>query len=286
MSRTIPAGLLAELQSTPLKLAHIFQLDLLDGTTFYFTDCDQSITYGGHVYKASNAIGFQAIEASTGDVAVNTEVVMNYVDGLNRHLAIGGAYDNAHLEVDLISWHNPSGGSMNLLTGTLLQKAITNQDSGSFTVKGLSREIDGFLVELYSTECRANFGDSRCKFDISTVTYPFTVTAVTDARRIFTAHVVGTLPTGVFDWGRLKFNDDVLDIEIAAHTNLGSNLHLLTLAIPRVSDTIQVAQDGDITQGCNKTLTRCMEFDNVVNRRAEDYLPGPDIAIKKATSDF
>jgi hypothetical protein len=44
---------------------------------------------------------------------------------------------------------------------------------------------------------------------------------------------------------------------------------------------IEVGDTFSIYAGCDKTLTQCsVKFDNVTNRRAEDYLPSRDKLIK------
>lgn len=42
------------------------------------------------------------------------------------------------------------------------------------------------------------------------------------------------------------------------------------------SYAIEVGDTFDIAQGCDRTLTACKLYDNVINRRAEDYVPGMD----------
>lgn len=277
--RIIPAGLISYLAAKPRPLARISRLELITGDAFHFTEHDRSLKIGSQIYLASHAVETQAIECSTGDIAVNSDVTINYVDGLTKELAAGGYYDNAKIKIDVCAWPDPNAGTFNLFTGTVQQKNINDKSYGSFTIKGLSREIDGFVVELYSQECRANLGDNRCKVPLGPHTFNFTVNAIDVDRRIFDATIVGTLPTGDFDFGRLRFTGDTYDMEIGKHTNLGANLHKIQLLIPRINP-ITVSMTGDITRGCNKTLTRCMFFDNVVNRRAEDYIPGPDTVIQ------
>lgn len=100
---------------------------------------------------------------------------------------------------------------------------------------------------------------------------PINVVAEADATDIPPPYAtVSTYVGGTVKWltGRNKGRA----VEITKYTDATNEIEMFE----PVFYPVQIGDTFEIAQGCDKSLTMCKLYDNVINRRAEDFVPGND----------
>lgn len=120
------------------------------------------------------------------------------------------------------------------------------------------------LLQNYSRNCRAAFGDSKCKIDPSVYSICYDVTEVNDSE----IKIAGMLkPDGFFTNGKANF-DDGLIYHINDHK--GSSIILSKALYCDIKKHKRVI----LTPGCDKNITTCCnKYGNAINFRGEPYIP-------------
>lgn len=258
---------------SPQHLARLFSLRLTNDDVYLFTDHQFDITIGITTYVASNAVEVSAIESTTGGIAQNAELKINYVGTLSRDQVLSGLMDDALFLIDLVDWSHPEAGSLRLLTGTLQRKSMSDIHYGQWYVKGQLAQLDGIIGEVYSAECRNILGDARCGVDLSLFTEDFSVSTVLAGYEYtrFTCSVTGSRDEGFFTLGTASFGVGAEKFEILRDT--GTSTRTIILAVPR-NQIISFGDLGELVAGCDKRHTSCLnKFDNVLRMRAEPFKP-------------
>lgn len=281
----LSVGTRNQLTQPPITLCKLYKLTLGDGTIYRFTDHDRHIVVQGptdtgvQTYQASEALLASAVENSSGSVAPNLDLRVMYVDGLTRNQMVSGLLDNARIIISITSWKNPSACVIPIHKGKLQRKDVDDKKQGTWGVKGLIKETDGLIVELFSEECRNQLGDIHCGVDLDGFTKTFTVDSVQSANQQFTAQFSETFPTGYFTIGYCQLDGDTYPIEILNDEALGSNKMRITLVVPKF-EVIEVGMIGAAVAGCKKRLiTDCLQkFNNILNYRGEPFNPTDNVA--------
>jgi uncharacterized phage protein (TIGR02218 family) len=95
-----------------------------------------------------------------------------------------GVWDGATVEIFLVNWSNLANGKIILKRGTIGEVELKDMVFRA-ELRGLSQALSQQIVELYTPDCRADLGDTRCKINLVALTVTGAITAVTD-RRNFT----------------------------------------------------------------------------------------------------
>lgn len=293
MSRAIPSAFQTHLNTRVTTTCLCWLIVREDDVVMGFTDHDAPLTFGGVTYLASTSFTASAVEDQLGlavsnlDIAgaISSDVITN--DDLEA-----GRYDNAAWTIYLVNHTD------------VTQRAVIN--SGTFgqgqygdlafqvELRSLAQHFAQYIGSLVLPKCRSLFGDTGkgleggCNFVlpapvagvIASVTSRTTFTVT--ASGSFPDGTKGTLGGGYFAFGTVDFTSGQnhgLSKEISTAT---SALVIVTrdpFALP-----IAVG-DGVLLQiGCDKTLEVCRNnYDNIANRRAEDYVPGTDTVFRVHT---
>jgi uncharacterized phage protein (TIGR02218 family) len=262
------------------SLCTCWQITRRDGQSFYFTDHDQDLTISGNTYLS--AIGYQrtALSADPSLTIDNLEVTGIFdSDTLTNDDLRTGLFDFAEVHVFQVNWNDLSQGIMRLRRGFMGE--ISAMPSGVFQgeLRGLVQRLVAKVGDVYSAECRADLGDTKCKVVLSGFTVSATVASVTDARQFVLTLTEPRAVDGWFANGALSWtsgNNNGRSMEIKQWTQSSSALALY-LPMPR---PVVIGDTCTLYAGCDKTLADCRDkFANVVNRRAEDYIPGYDAIV-------
>jgi uncharacterized phage protein (TIGR02218 family) len=193
----------------------------------------------------------------------------------------GGKFDFAEVHVFQVNWNDLTQGIMRLRRGFLGE--ISAMPSGVFhgELRGLVQRLVAKVGDLYTAECRADLGDTKCALDLTSFTITATILAVTDARQFtLTGFVEARAVDGWFDGGVLTWltgANSGRSMEIKGWVASGAHL---TLFLP-MHGAVLAGDTCRLYPGCDKRLATCRDkFNNIVNRRAEDYIPGLDAILK------
>jgi uncharacterized phage protein (TIGR02218 family) len=176
--------------------------------------------------------------------------------------------------VFMLDWEAPDGARVMLARGEL---GDVNLEGEGFSaeLKGPAAALDRPVVEQTSPECRAEFGDKRCRVDLAGRARVTRIAAVLNVSGVEVADGAGG---NAYAYGRLRW---------LSGPNSGLERPVLQ------SDGLQLtlrdpphypAQIGDlveITEGCDRAFATCVgRFGNGLNFRGEPHLPGMDLLTR------
>jgi uncharacterized phage protein (TIGR02218 family) len=272
--KTIGADLLAHLQGETTTLATIWKLTRRDGVILGFTDHDTDLVYGGVTYAAATGYTRSAISANSTLAVDNVDLEGILASGaLSADDIRAGFFDWAELLVSLVNYADLGQGAVILRRGTLGEFTLR---AGSYTteLRGISQALSRNFIQVYTADCRADLGDSRCKVNLASYTDTGTVSAVSTQRRIFSASIGGGRAAGFYDGGLLTWTSGANSGVKQEVKTVASGT--VTLYLPSGEDI--AASDGfTIQAGCDKAYTTCYaKFNNIVNNRSFPFIPGTD----------
>lgn len=167
MTKSISANLQTHIQQEVTTLATCWRLVRTDGVELYFTDHDQDIVFGGNTYKAGTSYSRTAVqnESSLSVDNLNVEGILDS-DDISTDDMRKGLFDFAEIFVFMVNWTDLSQNELKMRRGRLGEVSITAQGVFRAELRGLVQAYSQRIGELYSPECRADLGDSRCKVPI------------------------------------------------------------------------------------------------------------------------
>lgn len=282
--KTIPAALLTELQSTSPRISVLVKVQNTAGQAVYYTDHDLPIKIGSDEYFPGLTIASQTNKSSTSPTTQSQQLLLDNFF-LTKADATDGAFDGAAVEVSIVSWANPTGGTLLLVKGTIGELLVgdTRVDA---EIRSQSDKLRQTIIRTYGTACDVHvLGDARCKVDIAPFTVSGTVTAIVGTNNDqFDSTALGAQPDNWFQFGQFTWttgeNVNVAPFNKAkAHTQEGS-AGRITLAFP-APRTIQIGDGFDIVAGCNLQFSTCRDkFNNVPNHRGFPHVPGQNAILK------
>lgn len=273
--RPVSPELAAHLAGEVTSLATCWRLQRRDGVLVTLTSHDRDIEVAGEVYRASGGLTATSVQ-DTADLAVDNLEVDGVLGsaGLAAADLAAGRFDGARVDLFLVNWAAPGQGSLLLKRGTL---GRVSQEDAAFRaeIRGLTQALQRPATEVYSPDCRAELGDSRCKRSLSGFERDAEVDAVVDAMT-FTAAAL-TEPASWYAFGRIRWH-------LGANAGLVSEVrHFSAGEVTLLQPTPQPVAAGDvftITAGCDKRLSTCRtKFDNVLNFRGDPFVPGTDAVL-------
>ena len=271
--KTINAAGLAHLARRVTSLAVCWRVQRQDGVLILGTEHDRDITIAlgespdlfDGTYRKSAGITGSDLKAADDLSVDNSEVKGSY----NRNLSIvdlraedieAGLFDNAAVTVFVCNWKAPDDFQIILGAGSLGDILRTAEGEYRTERRGVAQALIKNFVRTFGVDCDAIFGDDRCRFDLSTVTFAGTVTGVTD-RRVFTATIAGGFDETQGRLGVVTFtygeNDGfAMDVK---ETSAGT----VELFLPMPRD-IAIGDTFNISQGCDFKYETCRDvYDNL-----------------------
>lgn len=264
------------LQHDLTTLAFCWRLRRRDGVCLGFTTHDRDLAIGGLRYRAAPGMTPSAISLSDGFEADTMEVAGALTSGA---ISAGdlevGRWDGAEVRLFAVDWSEPEGEALFLARGEL---GDVRSEDGAFSaeLRGPAALLDRPAIELTSPECRARFGDERCRVDLAGRTRITRVAEVIDARTI--AVESAAAGANAYGYGRLRWIDGANSgLSGAILRSAGTEL---TLRDPPAL-AVETGELVEIIEGCDKLFATCIaRFDNGENFRGEPHLPGNDLLTR------
>jgi hypothetical protein len=193
--KSITAALSTHLDQEVTTLASCWKIVRRDGQTFFFTDHDRDIVFEGDTYEAESSYDRTAIQ-SNSDFSVDNLDVAGILDSerLTPEEMRAGLFNRADVYIFLVNWKDPAQGALKLRRGWFGEFTLTGNGIFHTEIRGLAQALSHNFIEVYTSECRADFCDTRCKLLISTFERPATVKARGDGRAEFTLSALDPLP--------------------------------------------------------------------------------------------
>ena len=289
MARTLSVGLAAHIAQHATTLCRLMRVDCRDGTTYGFTDHDQDLTFDGGfgslLYRSGAGLLPSDISLSIGLDADNCEIMIPFgeeVGDITLDGLLGLRFTRARVRIFDVNWSDLTQGAAHILWGKIAT-ARAEGGKGIFEVRSATDAYNQVQGRVMVPTCDADFGDARCqKVREEFIT---SVTAVTSEFQ-FTIDTYA-MPAVPFDFGTLEFASGALagipEQEIFT-INEGTGVVELLVPLPEAP---QVGDDLTLFNGCSKlkksddvTVPTCLFYENVVNFRGWDQVPGSDVFLR------
>jgi len=253
--KSISSTLAAHLALEVTSLATCWRLIRTDGTEFYFTDHDVDLVVDGNRYKASSGYKRTAVQNDSSLAVDNLDIEGIFDDeAITIEDLRAGLFDSAEVYIFLVNWADLSQGILKMRRGRLGEITLTEQGVFRTELRGLTQFLSQKLGEVYSPECRADLGDSRCKVPIK----------VSDVARE-TAYSLGAfvgVATDTVSTGQAQYENRIYECTTAGTTAaLGSE--------PTYSTTVGgTTTDGTAVFTARQAWTRHAVVDTVTDRKS------------------
>lgn len=284
--RTLPQALIDHLSLPVTTVCHLLRLELHDGRVFGITDLDVPVVRDGVTYSALNGMNPSAIATDTGLSVDNSEAYAlastMLSAGVTLEMIAAGDLDNAQWTLMIANWADDAM-PVGLIDAGDVGRATIKRIDGTYTAELVSyaMRLRQPIGTLDSRTCRAEFGAPNvgqygCGVDAEALWQSGTVTGLgIEPSRIFADSSLLITPSPIP--GRLRFTSG---------PNATRNRLYQVEAYSSVSGTIALIEDApfpvsvgdtfDIRPDCAKTLAACKAYGNLINMRAEPYIPVGD----------
>lgn len=291
--RTASAQLEAAISARVTTLCRLWRVTRKDGQVLRFTDAVRPVSAqidpDGTVQTYRSDISFTASsifmsKSLANQQSVNMQFLLDDA-GFSETDLRTRKYDDAIGEVFVCDFEHPEYGVMAMFKGVFGQVTLSNQKVGTVDVvpEDAASNGVGIGLERFSQTCRASLFDSRCKLVATDFKKAFTVTSA-NSGIVVSADL--TEANGHWALGFVKWLTGANAGTRSTVTNSDkASTTLFLSAAP--SFPIAVGDTGEVYPGCDKTRTRCKQFNNLVNMRAEPDVPdGAPNAIERPRGPY
>ena len=255
------------------SIAMCWRVERNDGAGLALTSHDRAILSDAVVHQPAPGLVPAAVKRNLGIEPHSAEVAGALSsDALNERDLGLGRWDAARISLSAVDWRDPAAIPIGLIAGEL---GTTSIDGESFSaeLRGAAAKLEEPVCPATSAECRATFGDKKCRVDLAGRTIVARVVASSDGEL--------TLDRAIEDrylLGRIRYLS-------------GANCGLMSIVIGVDSPTISVrdipramVEEGcrvELREGCDKRFETCRDrFSNAINFRGEPHLPGNDLLTR------
>ncbi|MFY9326485.1 MAG: DUF2163 domain-containing protein [Georgfuchsia sp.] len=241
-----------------------------DGVVIGLTELDVPLTIDAVEYLTVS--GYTPTTYSTNsELSVNNADVEGLLDaaGIDRSDILAGLFDDAAIDLFIYDYVAASRVKT-LATGNWGECTLVE---GRFVAefRSLSQKLQQSIGEIYTANCRAELGDTRC----TVATAPLTVTGTIDSQTSAYILVDAARTEAADSWrgGVLTFTSGTNDNRTYEIKNSAAD-GTLTLLLPLAYD-VTAGDAYSLIPGCDKTLATCRDtYNNVVNFRGFPHVPG------------
>lgn len=290
--KTVPSALQTHYLLEGTTLAILVKLTRRDGEIFGFTSHDKPLVYSGLTYYTGPAApSLSDLKRSAGLEPSNAEVDGSFNDDVTLDDTEAELWSGAVVDVYRANWRDMTNGVELLAHGELGQ--ITH-DGRKYKVEmmGRAHKLGRVITRHYLPSCDADLGDARCGVDIEALAVDATVATVT-SNRVFTAAIDGSPSTAWVDqyctYGRITWLSGAnIDRQMEVKEQTAAGSFELQLGMKR---EIEIGDTFRAYPGCNKQHKTALgvyagdcgvKFDNVINFRGFDEIPGIDKILRPA----
>lgn len=252
-----------------------------DSAEYGFTNHDAIVTYDGLAYTPLSAGRLSNLSQSNRLNPDGQDMDTPFVAGAFTAAELrAGLWDNTRYYVFLINPNSIADGIIKLTSGVLGETEIKDYIS-RIEHRSLTQMLSTPILRLFTAECNATLGDSRCTVNTTPYRYYGLVDSVTD-NRIFDidsgsaayGKTNGYWMYGLLEW--ISGENDGLNMQVDYSNVPGTQIRLVT-AMPY---DIAPGDAFYVTAGCDRRKTTCInKFDNVVNFRGCDMIPSINEAV-------
>lgn len=280
--RNLGPSLASHFQSEVTTIATCWKISRRDRVVLGFTDHDRNLLIDSIQYDS--IAGFTPSSVAMGsDMSVDNLDLSGslFPSQITDTDLLAGIYDFAEVEIFLVNYLDVNAGKVIQKRGVLGEVTLS-KNMFHAEIRGLTQFLSQTMCEEYMPHCRANLGDSRCRFNLKQK--GFSVTAIVSTSLTRQSFIARKL-TASDDWftgGYVTWRsgkNKTLRMEVKEFSD-----SVVTLALPMPFD-IKTGDRFRIVAGCDKSSKTCIEkFKNIINFRGEPDLPGMDKLMSTAAT--
>ncbi|MDD9335152.1 MAG: phage BR0599 family protein [Rickettsiaceae bacterium] len=246
---------IAELQG----FTYCFHITLQDGFELYLTESDRYLSIDNVIFVPNSGVTLK--EGGFNDSAQNYIIL----EGVFENEGVKQHYDLTQAMVKIyVCFANSCRHFVTYRCITYTKRDL------DFTLR-LEPNIDVYnqsLLQSFSKNCRANFGDLKCKIDKTVYSQIYNI------KEMFgRTMVISNLDkeNGYFNYGDAILNGLINGRFCSKILSNSENLVILDQLIP---DSVKHNKTVQLIAGCDKKFTTCCnKFNNAVNFRGEPLIP-------------
>ena len=284
--RNWPPALIAHLQLPVTTTCRLLKITLYDGRVYGMTTLDRDVIYQGVTYSAYTGVDPSVIATDSGLSVDNGEGYSLLAEvpgnGITRRMIDAGELDDAQWVMMLVNWADLSMGHGVLDSGDIGEVKVEQRQAYTVELVSYVMRLRQPIGGLDSRTCRATFGNPAagqlgCGVNAAALWRAGIVTGVStsEPRRVFadSARLITPQPIpGRVQWltGQNAARNRLYQVE--AYSSVSGTIALIE-ALPydvRPGDAFRIRPD------CAKTLAACKSYGNVLNMKAEPYIPVGD----------
>ncbi|MDC0865087.1 phage BR0599 family protein [Rickettsiaceae bacterium] len=246
------------------NLIYLFHIDLKNKKQLYLTSSNDNIVYEGRKY-----LPYSGLNLLSG----------KFNDSAENHILLHGIFDSLGITKE----DEIKGSSIKIIYSIrALYRHFVTYICTEYQVYDLEFKIkcepeaikyNQSLLQVFSKTCRANFGDTKCKINISD--YEVACRLLGFKGNILTCDIEG-YDDGYFQNGNLitkkQDSEEEYKFEIISHR--GNNIEIIN----RIKFNFTQHQEIILIPSCDKNFRTCCDyFNNAVNFRGEPHIPEYDI---------
>ena len=255
------------------SIAMCWRLERMDGAGLALTSHDRAIMSEGVAHQPAPGMNPAAITRRLGIDAHSSEVAGALsADALESDDLALGRWDGANVSLTAVDWQDENAVPISLLRGEIGGVSIEG-DGFSADLTGAAAKLDQPVCPSTSAECRAEFGDKRCRVDLAGTSEVARIVAMNGGELTFDRAIEQK-----FVLGRLRY---------MAGANCGVSTVILAVdgGVVTVRDLPRAEVESgcrvEIREGCDKRFQTCVDrFANAANFRGEPHLPGNDLLTR------
>ena len=254
-------------------IAFCWRIERRDGAGLALTSHDSTVERDGIQYRSDPGVAPAAVTRSLGLEPHSSEVsgalsTAALTDEDLRH----GRWDGARVRLSAVDWELEETEPVEMLAGELGDVAVAG---ASFTadLTGAASRLNAPVCPSTSPQCRAEFGDKKCRFDLAGLTRRASVLSNASGQLLLDQPFDAN-----FLFGRLRF---------LSGPNCGAATVILAVddRTIRIRDLPRAPVEAgcmvELRQGCDKRFETCSaRFGNAANFRGEPHLPGNDLLTR------
>ena len=243
-----------------------------DGAGLAVTSHDSPVALGDRVYEPNPGMLPASVSRRLGLEPTTSEVSGALSsDGFSAVDLALGRWDHAHVTLLAADWASPAS-PVELLSGELGEVAAEGETFAA-ELLGTAVRLAEPVCPATSPECRAEFGDKRCRVDLAGRTLRATVVSA-DGGTIVLDEAVDER----FVFGRLRYLSGA-NCGRATVVLRASGNSLVLRDLPRAA--VEPGCRIELREGCDKRFATCRDrFANAANFRGEPHLPGNDLLTR------
>jgi hypothetical protein len=206
LPQPIGAQLESRIAAGATSLCQLLEITLRDGTIIRRTTATRQKTFGGNLFKPG---GFDPTNImSTSETGIGNLSITAYFDqDITEYDVRTGRYTGVTARILWGDYMFPQYGTMVKFNGVILSASITREGACQFNLSGQSALWMRPLGETRMPNCRAIFGDTRCKFPVED--HRRSAVIVAHSGRYLTIDYDGTDPQVplAHEWWRIVVQD-------------------------------------------------------------------------------